>query len=254
MEHHYEMLKDQVEFCYEQVENLQCLLNREVYWGRNHTVKQIRFDKYGHSNVTYSKVLQENTIPCELQGNRPCLRRWSPTLTLANTICIVPPSLVPCMLDQQGWLMANETRHQYLQWMTNDKQLPTRKTALSLSLRIPVSWCRTYRYELIQMPITHTYNQEYTYKTHVARNTSTRHMQWGLHQQEKWNWNHTYMTDAIRIAPTRDMQLELHLQETCNWDYKTDAIENAPPPWWLGGWYHSVNLWFTLIHYLTDNQ
>ena len=44
------------------------------------------------------------------------------------------------------------------------------------------------------------------------------------------------MTDAIRIAPTRDMQLELHLQETCNWDYKTDAIENAPPPDdWVGG-------------------
>jgi hypothetical protein len=51
-EQHYEMLKDQVEFCCEQVAKLQCLLNREVYQGQNHTVKPIRFDKYGHSNVT----------------------------------------------------------------------------------------------------------------------------------------------------------------------------------------------------------
>ena len=40
-EQHYEMLKDQVEFCCEQVEKLQRLLNREVYRGQNH-----------HSNVT----------------------------------------------------------------------------------------------------------------------------------------------------------------------------------------------------------
>ena len=51
-EQHYEMLKDQVEFCCEQVEKLQRLLNREVYRGRNHTFKPIKFDKYGHSNVT----------------------------------------------------------------------------------------------------------------------------------------------------------------------------------------------------------
>ena len=51
-EQHYEMLKDQVEFCCEQVEKLQRLLNREVYRGRKHTFKWIKFDKYGHSNVT----------------------------------------------------------------------------------------------------------------------------------------------------------------------------------------------------------
>ena len=52
-EQHYEMLKDQVEFCCEQVERLQRLLNRrEVYRGRNHMFKWIKFDKYGHSNVT----------------------------------------------------------------------------------------------------------------------------------------------------------------------------------------------------------
>ena len=51
-EQHYEMLKDQVEFCCEQVEKLQRLLNREVYRGRKHTFKRIKFDKYGHSNVT----------------------------------------------------------------------------------------------------------------------------------------------------------------------------------------------------------
>jgi len=51
-EQHYEMLKDQVEFCCEQVEKLQRLLNREVYRGRKHTFKRIKFDKYGHSNNT----------------------------------------------------------------------------------------------------------------------------------------------------------------------------------------------------------
>ena len=52
-EQHYEMLKDQVEFCCEQVEKLQRLLNREVYRGQNHMFKWIKFDKYGHStNVT----------------------------------------------------------------------------------------------------------------------------------------------------------------------------------------------------------
>jgi hypothetical protein len=51
-EQHYEMLKDQVEFCHEQVEKLQCLLNREVNRGWNHTLKRIKFDnKYGHSHV-----------------------------------------------------------------------------------------------------------------------------------------------------------------------------------------------------------
>ena len=51
-EQHYEMLKDQVEFCREQVEKLQRLLNREVNPGWNHTLKRIKFDnKYGHSNV-----------------------------------------------------------------------------------------------------------------------------------------------------------------------------------------------------------
>ena len=51
-EQHYEMLKDQVEFCREQVEKIQHLLNREVNRGWNHTLKRIKFDKYGHSNVT----------------------------------------------------------------------------------------------------------------------------------------------------------------------------------------------------------
>ena len=51
-EQHYEMLKDQVEFCREQVEKIQRLLNREVNQGWNHTLKRIKFDKYGHSNVT----------------------------------------------------------------------------------------------------------------------------------------------------------------------------------------------------------
>ena len=52
-EQHYEMLKDQVEFCREQVEKIQRLLNREVNRGWNHTLsKWIKFDKYGHSNVT----------------------------------------------------------------------------------------------------------------------------------------------------------------------------------------------------------
>ena len=51
-EQHYEMLKDQVEFCCEQVEKLQHLLNREVYRGRKHTFKRIKFDKYDHSNIT----------------------------------------------------------------------------------------------------------------------------------------------------------------------------------------------------------
>jgi hypothetical protein len=51
-EQHYEMLKDQVEFCCEQVEKLQRLLIREVYRGQNPTLKWIKLDKYGHSNVT----------------------------------------------------------------------------------------------------------------------------------------------------------------------------------------------------------
>ena len=51
-EQHYEMLKDQVEFCREQVEKIQRLLNREVNRGWNHTLKWIKFDKNGHSNVT----------------------------------------------------------------------------------------------------------------------------------------------------------------------------------------------------------
>ena len=42
-EQHNKMLKGQVEFFCEQVEKLQHLLNREVYRGQNHMVKQIRF-------------------------------------------------------------------------------------------------------------------------------------------------------------------------------------------------------------------
>ena len=131
--------------------------------------------------LRYSEILQDYTNIGKLQVSCRCECNWCHrchcchlclTLTLANTIYAVAPSLVQCMLGWRGQLKTPVS----MPWKTsNDNDewpswclVPTRamETSMMVSLRrTHASSCRKLQYQLIQMLSTQTLThipEEYT--------------------------------------------------------------------------------------------